>query len=102
LPLLIGYQSDGDLYMLWIGARAGYEHVEASNATAPANGPSGSLAATRVWGGGLLGAAVGFRHIHVAMELDVSYASIAGDYNQTHAQVAGVTLCPSTALWWTF
>jgi hypothetical protein len=102
LPLLIGYQSDGDLYMLWMGARAGYEHVEASNATASANGPSGTLAATRVWGGGLLGAAVGFRHVHVAMELDVSYASIAGDSNQTHAQVAGVTLCPSTALWWTF
>ena len=102
LPLLIGYQSDGDLYMLWIGARTGYEHVEVSDVSAPPKGPVSTLEATRFWGGGLLGAAVGFRHVHIAMELDVSYATIEGDYNQTHAQVAGVTLSPATALWWRF
>lgn len=103
LPLLIGYQSDGDLYMLWIGARAGYEHVEIGDVSAQwSNGPTNTLTATRVWSGGLLGAAVGFRHVHVAMELDVSYASIEGICDQMHVQVAGVTLSPSTAFWWTF
>jgi hypothetical protein len=36
------------------------------------------------------------------MEIDIGYASVAGDYNQTHAQVSGPTLTPGTALWWTF
>jgi hypothetical protein len=103
LPLLIGYQSDGDLYMLWVGARAGYEHVEVSDVSMqPSSGPPNTLTATRFWSGGLLGAAVGFRHIHVAMELDVSYASIEGAFDQMHAHVDGMTLTPSTALWWTF
>jgi hypothetical protein len=107
LPVLIGYQSDGDLYMFWLGARTGWEHVDISEVTSEPSattiGPAPiSLSATRVWGGGLVGAAVGFRHLHVAMELDVSYASVTGDYNQTHAQVDGVMLTPGTALWWTF
>jgi hypothetical protein len=107
VPVLVGYESDAGLYMLWLGARAGWEQVEISEVTsqpgATTFGPIPiSLSATRLWAGGLLGVAVGFRHVHVAMELDVSYANIAGDYNQTHAQVQGVLLAPATALWWTF
>jgi hypothetical protein len=45
---------------------------------------------------------VGFRHVHVAMELDASYASVSGDYNETHAHVAGVSLAPAAAFWWSF
>jgi hypothetical protein len=107
VPILLGYQSDGDLYALWLGARAGWEHVDISEVTSePGSEQVGAvpigLSATRLWGGGLLGASVGFRHVHVAMELDVSYASITGEYNQTHAEVGGVILTPATALWWAF
>jgi hypothetical protein len=107
VPILLGYQSDADLYMLWLGARGGWEHVDISAVTSePGAAPLGpapiSLSATRWWAGGLVGAAVGFRHVHVAMELDVDYATIAGSYNQTHAQVDGVLLTPGTALWWKF
>lgn len=107
IPILVGYRSDGDLYMLWLGARAGLEHVDISAETSEpdtvAIGPAPiSLSATRLWAGGLVGAALGFRHVHVAMELDVSYASISGSYNQSHAQVDGVMLTPGTALWWSF
>jgi hypothetical protein len=107
VPVLIGYESDGDLYMLWMGARGGWEHVDVDDLTSePGSGQLGTppitLSATRFWGGGLVGAAVGFRHVHVAMELDVSYASVSGDYDDTHAHVAGLTLAPAAALWWLF
>jgi hypothetical protein len=107
VPVLVGYESDGDLYMIWMGARGGWEHVDVDDLTSePGSTPLGtppiSLSATRFWGGGLVGAAVGFRHVHVAMELDASYATVSGEYNDTHARVEGVTLAPAAALWWLF
>lgn len=98
VPLLVGYESDGQLYSVWLGARAGWEHVDISAAGA---GPA-TLSATRFWGGGLLGLAVGFRHVHVALELDASYAHIAGDYGGLHTSVQGATLSPASAVWWAF
>jgi hypothetical protein len=107
VPVLVGYQSDGDLYMLWLGARAGWEHVDIGDLTsepqATVIGPAPtSLSATRYWGGGLLGAAAGFRHVHVAMEIDASYASVSGQFGGVRASVSGLVLTPAAALWWRF
>jgi hypothetical protein len=107
IPVVVGYGSDADLYMVWIGVRGGWEHVDVSQVrsepVAAALGmPSPTLSATRLWGGGLVGLAVGFRHVHVAMEMDAAYASITGQFNATHAQVAGLTLAPGSVIWWRF
>ena len=107
VPVLVGYESEGSLYMLWMGARGGGEHVDISDVTSEPKAvtlgmPPISLSATRFWGGGLVGFAVGFRHIHVAFELDVAYATISGNYNDTPVTVAGLTIAPATALWWRF
>ncbi len=107
VPLLIGYQSASDLYQVWAGGRAGWEHVDISNVSSEPKGVAlgtapASLSATRYWGGALLGFAVGFRHVHVAMELDAAYATISGTYNGTSASIAGLSLSPATALWWDF
>jgi hypothetical protein len=107
VPVLVGYASDGQLYMVWLGVRGGWEHVDIGNlssepASPPAGGQPLALAATRFWGGGLLGLAVGFRHLHVAMELDASYANVTGDFAGKHASVRGATLAPATAVWWRF
>jgi hypothetical protein len=106
VPALIGYRSEGDLYMAWLGARAGWEHVDISEVSSQNSVTLGaapvSLSATRFWGGALLGFAVGFRHIYVAIEIDASYASVTGDYNETHVQVSGITVAPASALWWRF
>jgi hypothetical protein len=106
VPLLFGYSSDAGLYSLWIGARGGWEHIDSSDVGtangANGNGPPIALSASRAWGGGLLGLAAGFRHVHVAMELDVCYVSVTGQYATLHADVAGWTLAPAAALWWQF
>jgi hypothetical protein len=107
VPILLGYASDADLYMLWLGARAGGEQIDISELRSEPKAvtlgtPPIRLSATRLWGGGLLGLAAGFRHVHVALELDVSYSSVTGDYDQTHTHVSGVVLTPATALWWRF
>jgi hypothetical protein len=107
VPLLVGYQSAGDLYSFWLGARGGWEQVAISDVTSEPKAvtlgyPPASLSANRFWGGGLLGFAVGFRHVHVALEIDAAYATITGSYNQTNATVSGLSLSPATALWWDF
>jgi hypothetical protein len=104
VPILVGYTSDADLYALWLGARGGWEHAEigalSSVPSVTIGGPS--LTATRLWAGGVVGVAVGFRHVHIAMELDVSYANVWGQYAGTQAQISGLSLTPASALWWTF
>ena len=103
LPVLVGYASEADLYRLWVGVRGGWEQADLSVQGASTVGASkAALSATRVWGGGLLGLAVGFRHVHVAMEVDVCYVAVAGDYAGTHARVAGLTWAPASSVWWEF
>lgn len=107
IPFLVGWTSKASLYSLWIGARAGAEHVGIDNLTSePKSVTIGtgsiSLAADRFYGGGLLGLAVGFRHVHVALELDVSYQTVNGRYNDTPVSVKGVSLTPASAVWWDF
>jgi hypothetical protein len=95
--------------MVWAGARGGWEHVDIDNVTSePGSVEAGgaplnlSATATRWWAGGLVGLAAGFRHLHVALELDVSYANVSGDFGGAHAHIAGAAIAPAAALWWHF
>lgn len=105
VPVVVGWRSAGGLYQVWGGARAGVERdIVDTISTEPRPGIPGPirLEATRIWGGGLVGLAMGFRHVHVAVELDVAYQSVDGRYNATEATVRGLTLAPATAAWWSF
>jgi hypothetical protein len=107
VPLLVGWQSDGGLYQLWAGARAGFEHDDIETLTSEPKDitiglPPIRLRATRYFGGALAGIGTGFRHIHVAAEIAASYQSVTGDYNDTHVAVSGLSITPAGALWWTF
>jgi hypothetical protein len=99
VPVLVGFESDAQLYMAWLGARAGWEHVDIS---ATGGGGLPGLSATRYWAGGLFGIAVGFRHVHVAVEIDASYATVSGEYGGVQGTVHGLVLAPASALWWRF
>lgn len=107
VPFLFGWESSGGIFRAWTGLRVGFEHdaIE-SVSTEPkgtALGPDPvTLAATRYYGGGLIGFAAGFRHIHVALELGVQYAVVEGQYNQTNVKIRGLTLAPASAVWWSF
>jgi hypothetical protein len=107
LPLLVGWQSAAGLYEVWAGPRLGYERDTLEILTSEPKSvtigtPPIHLESDRFWGGGVVGAATGFRHVHVGVELDVAYQILSGSYNQTSVTVRGVTLAPATSLWWTF
>jgi hypothetical protein len=106
VPLLLGWRSRGGVYMAWGGLRAGWEHDQISTLTSepvpmlPGEPPG--LSATRLYGGAVAGVAAGFRHIHAALEIDVSYQSISGAFEANQVTVSGLSAAPAGALWWTF
>jgi len=94
----------------WLGARGGVEHVGGDLPLAPGGEePPGkaSFGATRWYGGGLVGAALGLSPITVAVELDVAYQSVtgtasfpaeAGPPGRRDGSASGLTLSPAGAI----
>lgn len=103
VPILIGWESTGELYRAWLGARGGWEHVGIENLTTEPKdpplfpGPIG-MSADQFYAQGVLGFSVGLRRVRVAAELGAGYASVSGEYNATRATVRGLVLTPATAL----
>jgi hypothetical protein len=105
VPALAGWRSANELYQVWFGFRGGWEHENIDlvrTESRPGSLQPINLTGDRLYGGALVGLAVGFRHVHVALELDAAYQSIFGSYNGTSASVDGVTVSPASAVWWTF
>lgn len=105
VPVLIGWQSAARIYMVWAGVRGGWDYTDISAvSTEPSSvlpGPL-DLSADRFYGGGVVGMAAGFRHVHVALELDAAYQTVQGTFNATSVTVQGFSLAPAGAVWWTF
>jgi hypothetical protein len=107
IPLLVGWESAGGIYKVWGGARGGFEHIVVETLTSepkpvPVFNAPINLDANRFWGGGVVGVATGFGHVHVALELSAAFQTVTGTYNENNVTIRGVTLAPATALWWTF
>lgn len=103
VPALIGWRSVGGIYQAWAGIRGGYmRHFIASVTSEPKNTGPIPLEADQAHVGGLVGVATGFRHIHVALELEVGFQYISGHLANTSAEVMGASLTPATAVWWDF
>lgn len=107
VPLLVSWRASGGLYEAWGGVRGGYDSVTISELTSiPNAGDFGNapyaLSGTRVWGGGLVGLAIGFRHVHVAIEIDAAWQHVNGSFNGTSASVDGLAITPGSAMWVTF
>jgi len=107
LPVLVGWKSAANLYYVWLGARFGYEHDTIQPRNSEAVPPGGQSTAPQLVGdrfavGGLVGLAIGFRHVHVALELEADYAAVTGTFGGATGKVDGLSLTPATALWLDF
>jgi hypothetical protein len=107
LPILVGWKSTAGLYYAWMGARVGYEHdsIQPRNTEAVPQGsqnPGPQLQGDRLSVGGLVGLAIGFRHVHVALELEADYAAVWGSFGGVSARVDGLSLTPASAVWLDF
>jgi hypothetical protein len=86
LPVLLGIRSTSDLYAFWFGPRGGFEilsgrtQITDSSAMPTLYDVSGK----HFYAGLTLGARVGFRHVHLALEVNAAYHYADGSF-QTSA-----------------
>jgi hypothetical protein len=106
VPALIGWRSDAGVVSLWGGARGGMEFLDTEinrGQPQPTGGiPLPGLDFMHGYVGGVAGLAMGLRHLHVALELDVYHHWFSGDYEGSTVKVRGVTITPAGALIFTF
>ena len=103
LPLLVGLNSDADVYNIYLGARGGFEYLNGQREL-----PSDPLDPTLVlldpikgWHaqtGGLIGLRVGFRYLFAAIELAGDYHWASGTIGDTDASFRVFALRPAGAL----
>lgn len=101
VPVLFGWQSSAEVVWWWTGARGGYEKLRGEvgyEAPAPAQSIVGDIDGERVYVVGLMGLAVGFRHLHAAIEVQGGYQQAKGKLWGTEVDVSGATVSPSAAL----
>jgi hypothetical protein len=107
VPVLFGVRTRSDLYALWFGPRAGFGVIGGSfrevlppqpNTTAEFR----DVEARHFHGGLVVGMRAGFRHLHVAIEVDGTYHHVEGALGGTDAAIDQVTVTPAGALVLTF
>lgn len=96
IPLLFGWRSTAGLYSAWIGPRPGLSFVRGNLA----DGTAFSAQDGRI--GFVAGLSVGFRQIHVAMELGGAFHFVDAEIATQRLQFNQFTLTPAGALVLTF
>ncbi len=101
IPIILGWQSDADLLIAYLGAIVGYEHVTGEIAYTGTTGTSArSLDVTinRVHATGTVGVGVGFRRVRVVAELGARRDWIHASIDDQSRQLAVISLTPAFAL----
>jgi hypothetical protein len=104
VPLLFGWESAAGVVQVWAGPRLGYLKTGATVELSlmPPADPE-KTADLSFWQiGGVVGLAVGFRHLHGVLELDGGYGSATGSLAGVDTTITGVVLSPAAALAYTF
>ncbi|MDI1444948.1 hypothetical protein [Polyangium sp. 6x1] len=97
VPLLIGWKSTGELYSGWIGPRAGISWVRGALPSADPAKPL-TLAGEHVRVGMVAGLRLGFRHVHVALEVGGDWHTVSGSLGATDVSFDQFSLTPAGAL----
>ncbi|TKD05211.1 hypothetical protein [Polyangium fumosum] len=97
VPLLIGWKSTGELYSGWIGPRAGVSWVRGTYPSADLDKPT-TLAGEHVRVGMVAGLRLGFRHVHVAVEIGGDWHAVSGRLGATDVSFNQFSLTPAGAL----
>ncbi|MFW5740183.1 MAG: hypothetical protein ACOC1F_07440 [Myxococcota bacterium] len=101
VPIVFGWQSEGDIVWWWTGARGGYEELRGQvgyEGPEPAVPIDGDIDGRRVYVLGLMGLAVGFRHLHAAVEVHGGYQQAEGTLWDNDVDVSGASVSPAAAL----
>jgi hypothetical protein len=110
VPILIGWRSTAELYSVWGGARGGFELLSGSALESEVIQGGRSdvflpFEGKHFFVGGLVGAKIGFRNLHVALEVDVLYHFGDGSFGENgerEASLSQLSVAPGSALILTF
>lgn len=115
LPVLFGWTSQSEIYTIWVGPRGGFEVLTTRvQPSEPAEEPEEGFLdvdARHFHVGAVLGLRVGFRHVHVAVEVNGAYhhadgtiqdARSAASRPAIEASLDEASITPSGALIITF
>jgi hypothetical protein len=102
VPVLFGRELGPGLYSFWFGPRAGYDHLSGSFSSLllQPSLPEESLdlEGNHFWAGGLVGVKVGFRRVHVALEVNGAWHHGQGELGDENASFDQVSVTPAGAL----
>lgn len=103
MPVLFGWKSTSDLYSIWLGPRAGIELLK-GRLLEDSQNPESLVDVTgrHIFAGFVAGVRVGFRHVHVALELSGAYHRADGSLAGAAVGLNQFTLTPAGALLTTF
>jgi hypothetical protein len=98
VPVLVGLRSTGGLYSFWFGPRGGFDILSAHSVL---SGPPSMPTAYDVTGkhfyvGLTAGMRVGFRHVHLALEINAAYHHADGAFTTHHTDPMDGTVTTST------
>jgi hypothetical protein len=96
VPVLIGMKSTGGLYAFWFGPRAGFEILNGRLSLADSTAATPTLydvQGKHFYAGLTAGARGGFRHVHLAIELNAAYHYADGTFRPSAG--AGPTASPN-------
>jgi hypothetical protein len=104
VPVLIGLKSKNDLYAGWLGVRGGFETLKGDIAGLPSAGGASSapiteeVSAQHYYVGLVLGLRAGFRHLHVALEVQGALHRAVGTIGGDDIAQSVITLTPGGAV----
>jgi hypothetical protein len=93
LPILIGLRSTGDIYAFWFGPRVGFDILQGGIQQDPTSSAL-EVSGKHFYAGLTAGMRVGFRHIHLALEINAAYNYANGTFQV--APMAGTSGTPTS------